>query len=160
MSYRTELTKNEIKISFENPQFKTGVEPIEYNVSLSRTGTQGTKGDSISNVYVDTNKNLVVEVSNSAGTVIETYSEALSELLRIIDLKDVSYETREDGDILIYDEEISAFTTHRFTTSNLRDVDDSARADGSILIFNGTAQKYKASLNIDNENFSIIGGTF
>lgn len=160
MSYRTTLTQNEVKISFENPQFKTGVEPIEYNVSLSRTGTQGAKGDSVSDVYVDTNKNLIIEVSNAAGTVIETYSEALSELLGIIDLTDVSYETKEDGDILVYDQEISAFTTHKFKTSNLRDVDDSARADGSILIFNGTSQKYKASQSIDNENFSIIGGTF
>lgn len=160
MSYRTTLTQNEIKISFENPQFKTGVEPIEYNVSLSRTGTQGAKGDSVSNVYVDTNKNLIIEVSNSAGTVIETYSEALSELLSLNDLTNVNYQEFNDGDILMYEEEISAFTTHSFTTSNLRNVDDSARADGSILIFNGAQQKYEASRSIDNENFNIIGGTF
>jgi hypothetical protein len=43
-----------------------------FSISLSRTGGQGAKGDSISSVYIDENNELVAEISNSAGDVIKT----------------------------------------------------------------------------------------
>jgi hypothetical protein len=42
-----------------------------YQVVLSRTGGQGSKGDSITDIYVDENKDIIVVISNAAGEIVE-----------------------------------------------------------------------------------------
>lgn len=52
--------------------YSIAVNGTGYDLSLSRTGGQGSKGDSITNVYVDANENLLVDISDSAGNVVST----------------------------------------------------------------------------------------
>ena len=44
----------------------------DISLSLSRTGGQGSRGDSVSNVYIDGNNDFIVEISNSANVVVST----------------------------------------------------------------------------------------
>jgi len=43
-----------------------------YSISLSRTGGQGSKGDSISNIYVNEANDFLVDISDSAGNLLQT----------------------------------------------------------------------------------------
>jgi len=151
MSYTTTVSNNNVTIS---------VDKTEYSVSLSRTGGQGTKGDSVSSVYID-NGDLIVEISNAAGQLVETINVgSLKERLDLIDLLDVDYESVSDGQFIIYDGSTQKFTTHTFTTTSISDIDNTNKTDGALLIYNGTTNKYTATTEIENPNTSIIGGFF
>lgn len=152
MSYTTTVSNNNVIIS---------VDTVDYNISLSRTGGQGAKGDSVSSIYIDANKNLIVEISNSLGTVVETINAgSLAERIDLIDLLDVDYQTVSDGQFIIYDGSTQKFTTHTFTTTSISDIDNTNKSDGALLVYNGTTNKYTATRNIQNSNTNIIGGSF
>lgn len=152
MSYKTTVSNNNVTISVSN---------TEHSISLSRTGGQGARGDSVTRVYFDDEKNLLVEISNAAGELIETLNAgSLRERLDLIDLLDVDYESVSDGQFIIYEAETQQFTTHTFTTTSITDIDNTNKTDGALLLYNGTTQKYTATTDLDNPNTSIIGGSF
>lgn len=152
MSYTTTVSNNNVVISVDN---------VDYSVSLSRTGGQGAKGDSVSSIYIDANKNLMVEISNAAGTVIETINAgSLAERIDLVDLLDVDYQSVSDGQFIIYNGSTQKFTTHTFTTSSISDIDNTNKSDGALLVYNGTTNKYTATTEINNPNTVIIGGSF
>ena len=152
MSYTTTVSNNNITISVENK---------EHSISLSRTGGQGAKGDSLSRIYIDEDKNLMFEIVNSAGEVIETSNAgSLSEVINLLDLLDVDYNSIEDKNFIIYDATSQKFTTHTFTTSSVSDIDNTNKTDGALLVYNGTTNKYTATTEIQNPNTFILGGSF
>ena len=152
MSYTTTVSNNNISISVSN---------TEHSISLSRTGGQGAKGDSVDRIYFDSEKNLLVDIVNSAGTLIETINAgSLKERIDLIDLLDVDYDAVADGDFIVYSAADQQFTTHTFTTSSVSDIDNTNKTDGALLVYNGTTEKYTATTNLDNANTSIIGGSF
>lgn len=152
MSYTTTVSNNNVTIS---------VSTAEQSISLSRTGGQGTRGDSVSRVYIDSNKDFIVEISNAAGQVVETINAgSLRERIDLIDLLDVDYTSINDGDFIIYEAATQKFTTHTFTTSSITDIDNTNKRDGALLVYNGTTNKYTATTEIENPNTAIIGGNF
>jgi len=152
MSYTTTVSNNNVTIS---------VATTDHSISLSRTGGQGTKGDSVKRIYFDDDKNLLVEIVNSAGEIIETLNAgSLKERIDLIDLLDVDYTSITDGDFIIYEAASQRFTTHTFTTSSISDIDNTNKTDGALLVYNGTTNKYTATTEIENPNTSIIGGSF
>lgn len=152
MSYTTTVSNNNVTIS---------VNTTEQSISLSRTGGQGTRGDSVSRVYFDSDKNLLVEIVNAAGQLVETINAgSMKERIDLIDLLDVDYATINDGDFIIYEAATQRFTTHTFTTSSITDIDNTNKRDGALLVYNGTTNKYTATTEIENPNTAIIGGNF
>lgn len=152
MSYTTTVSNNNVSISVSN---------TEHSISLSRTGGQGARGDSVDSIYFDSEKNLLVDIVNSAGELVETINAgSLKERIDLIDLLDVDYESVTDGDFIIYSEDTQKFTTHTFTTSSISDIDNTNKTDGALLVYNGTTSKYTATTTLNNANTSIIGGLF
>jgi len=161
MSYKTTISNNKVTLSLTSPEYKTSVDSTEYKISLSRTGGQGTKGDSINRVYFDDDKNLKVEIVNASGTVIETLNAgSMAERIDLIDLLDVDYAEVEDGDVIHYEAETQKFTTHKLTTTSISDIDNTGKTDGALLIYNGNTSKYTATTTLDNNNTIISGGTY
>lgn len=161
MSYTTTVSNNNVIISVESKSHELSVEKTEYSVSLSRTGGQGAKGDSVSRVYIDANKDFIVEIANAAGQLVETINAgSLKERIDLIDLLDVDYNSVADGQFIIYDATTQRFTTHTFTTTSVTDIDNTNKTDGALLVYNGTTNKYTATTEIENSNTFIIGGSF
>jgi hypothetical protein len=59
-------------VSVNNNEFLINTVVQDLNLSLSRTGGQGSSGNSVSDAYFDSNDNLIIEVSNAAGGVVQT----------------------------------------------------------------------------------------
>ena len=59
-------------VSVNNNEFLINTVVQDLNLSLSRTGGQGSSGNSVSDAYFDSNDNLIIEVSNAAGVVVQT----------------------------------------------------------------------------------------
>jgi hypothetical protein len=152
MSYTTTVSNNNITIA---------VATTDHSISLSRTGGQGAKGDSVDRIYFDSDKNLLVDIVNAAGNLIETINAgSIKERIDLIDLLDVDYSSISDSDFIIYEAATQKFTTHTFTTTSISDIDNTNKTDGALLIYNGTTNKYTATTEIENPNTSIIGGSF
>ena len=145
-----------------NNGYTLEVDSTEYAISLSRTGAQGSRGHSITNAYISGSHHLMLEVSDSAGNLIETLDAgSFDELIGIESLSDVTATTAlADGDVLIYNTTENAFENHQLTTSKVLDIDNTNKADGALLLYNGTTEKYTATTNLNNENTTISGGSF
>jgi len=59
-------------VSVSNNEYTLNTTSQAINLSLARTGGQGSKGDSITDAYLDGNNDFIVEISNSAGVVVQT----------------------------------------------------------------------------------------
>ena len=95
--------------------YQLTLSPVEYNIqtskseislSLSRTGGQGSKGDSVSNAYVSNNI-LYIEISDGAGNLIQTInagdlSDLINENIPLTDLSDVNIVSPASGDVISY----------------------------------------------------------
>lgn len=133
----------------------------EHSLSLSRTGGQGSKGDSISNVEVNENDELLITISTSGGDVVETFNlGVVGSNTNIGALADVTITSVADGQILRYDSGSTDFVNHTLTTTSVSDIDNTGKADGAMLLFDGTSSKYKSTVNIDNENTFLKGGSY
>jgi hypothetical protein len=64
-------------VSVNNNEFLINTVVQDLNLSLSRTGGQGAQGNSVSDAYLDSNDNLIIEVSNAAGGVVQTINLGL-----------------------------------------------------------------------------------
>jgi hypothetical protein len=161
MSYSISVNSDSIVVNSETIDYKVDSKTNEYSVSLSRAGGQGSKGDSVTNVYIDSNKDLIFEISNSLGTVVETVNAgSFKELINLVDLLDVDYNLISDNDVIQYDSATNKFTSHTLTTTSISDIDNTNKTDGAVLLYDGNSKKYKATTNLDNSNTVIIGGTF
>jgi hypothetical protein len=148
-------------IKLEELSYDISLAAPEVNLALSRTGGQGSKGDSITNVETNSSGELVVTISNSVGNVVETINLGFLEVDTVLgNLRDVEVTSITDGQILQYDLATTTYVPHTLTTSSMTDVDNTGKTDGAVFLFDGTSNKYKATTQLNNANTSIIGGSF
>jgi len=141
------------------------VDSQDYNLTLARTGGQGSKGNSITNAVIDASGDLQITISDASGSVVETINAgsvafAINDVLSIHNMNDVTITAVSDGDIIQYDSDTSQFVNHTLTTSKISDVDNTNLADGTMYVYNGTTNKHTATNEINNSNTTIVGGTF
>jgi len=141
------------------------IDSQDYNISLARTGGQGSKGDSITAANISADNDLLLTISDSAGNVTEvinagSLTPSLDEVHSINAMNDVTITAVTDGDILQYDGATSQFVNHALTTSKISDVDNTNLADGAMYVYNGTTNKHTATTQISNSNTTITGGSF
>jgi len=106
MTYKVTAKNDKISINVTTTDNNVNIVSPNHSVSLSRTGGQGAKGDSITDVYV-TEGILYVEVSNSAGDVVDTinagdFSEIIRANIVVGNLSDVTISGLSTDQILRY----------------------------------------------------------
>lgn len=160
MTYKLSTKGNKLEVSLATNKLVTEVNKLEYAVSLSRTGGQGTKGDTISNVYVDANQHLIVQTTNSLGVVTSFDAGDVEADINLDHLEDVIFTNIQEADIIAYDATTQVFRNYQLTTSRMLDIDNNDRTDGSLLVFKENDNKYVATSLLNNPNTIITGGTF
>lgn len=196
MEYSVSVNQNNIVIESKTTNTVVDVTAPAHEISLSRTGGQGAKGDGVTDAYITQDNHLVLVISNSAGDVIEevdvgdlsaslffdlndltdvtinltgagyvlaynnTTNKWTSRKLATTDLSDVAITAIGENHILAYDNVAKKFKNHKLTTARLSNVDETALTDGALLVYNGTTAKYVATTQIENNNTTIIGGSF
>ncbi len=151
-TYRVTVSNNDISIS---------TSPVSYAIALSRTGSQGIKGDSVSSVALNENNDLIITVSSSSGEVVETFNlGTLGASITLDELQDINTTGITSGQVIQYESETSTYVPHTLTTGSMTDVDNTNRADGSLLLYDGASTKYKATNKLNNANTTILGGAF
>jgi len=160
-SYKVSVSGDKILVNTTSTSYTTRVAPVEYSVALSRTGSQGSKGDSITNITLDsTTDELIFEITDSAGNISEINAGSIAASLDFDDLNDVDATTIADGQIVIYQSSTQTYIPHTLTTTSLTDVDNTGKADGALFIYDGISAKYKATTKVENQDTQVIGGTF
>jgi len=152
MSYTTTISNNDISVSLENNA---------YSVSLARIGGQGSQGNSISTVSINSDNELIVTIVNSAGTVVETINAGYVVAgFQLEEIANVTITNIQDGDYIAWNASTSKYENHTLTTTKLSDIDNTNKADGALLVYNGTTGKYTATNRIENAQTIITGGSF
>jgi hypothetical protein len=160
MTYKLSTKGNKLEISLTKNELVTEVDKLEYSVSLARTGGQGSKGDSVTNAFINADEELILEVTSSGGQVTQINAGNILTNVALHDLSDVSLLHLQEGDYLAYDLSTQTFGNHQLTTSKLADIDNNSRSDGSVLVYNGLSAKYTATNQLNNPNTLIVGGNF
>jgi hypothetical protein len=135
------------------------VEQPSFVMSLSRTGGQGSKGDSLTNIQL-VDAEVIATITRADGTTYDINAGSLDDEFDIDNLSDFTISNVQDGDIVQYNSTTSQFENHQFTTSKLTDVDNTNKEDGAVLVYDETAQKYQATNRIEKQTTYIIGGSF
>ena len=132
----------------------------EFNISLSRTGGQGSKGDSVTAANIDANGNFIFTITKADGSTSTLNAGNLDEHFNIDQISDITITNPQEGDVLIYDGTAADFKNHQLTTTKLLDVDNSGKAEGAVLVYDNASSKYQATTRIEKEETHIIGGSF
>lgn len=148
--YTTTVDGNQVTLSLSK---------VDHTISLSRTGGQGTKGDSLQNIQF-VNNHLICTVLRSDGTTYEIDAGTFEDNLTLDNLDGVLVTTPQEGDVLLFDAVDNEWKNHQLTTTKLLDVDNTNKADGAVLVYSGDTSKYVATRTIENENTTITGGNF
>ena len=152
---------SEYRITTTNNQYSISYEGVDYAVSLARVGSQGSQGNSITNITLDSSTDeLIFEITDSAGQTTEINAGSLSASLELADLSDTEVTSIADGQILIYQASDQTYRPHTLTTTSLTDVDNTGKTDGAVFVYDGASSKYKATTRVQNQNTEVIGGTF
>lgn len=135
------------------------VEPVEYTMSLSRTGGQGSKGDSVTNVELRGSQ-IFATITRADGTTYEINAGDLDSEFNLDNLSDFTVTAPQEGDVLIYDGTDSQWKNHQLTTSKVLDIDNTGKEEGAVLVYDSASSKYKATTRIEKQETLIIGGSF
>jgi len=144
----------------DNNNISLTIDKQEHTLSLSRTGGQGSKGDSVSNVVIDSNADLIITIVRADGTTYDINAGNLESTIDLGDLADFEIVNEQQGDFLVYDATAGKFKNHQLTTSKVLDIDNTNKEDGAVLVYDNTAQKYQATNRIEKQTTHIIGGSF
>jgi hypothetical protein len=148
-------------LTVNSQDYKLTVNSQDYKLALSRTGGQGSKGNSITNAEVNSNNDLLITISDSAGDVVEIINAGkVTQAFNVNALTDVTITSVQDNDIIQYDSATSKFVNHSLTTSKVADIDNTGLTDGALYVYDGVANKHIATTEINNANTTITGGTF
>ena len=151
------------ELTLQTLDYDVNVESPKIALSLSRTGGQGAKGDTITSVFINAQNELVVVTTDSAGVESQFNAGAIESLSSINTLEDVTITNLENDQVLVYNSTTQVWENkpHTFaTTSDLGDVDNTNRTDGSLLVFSSNSSKYEATSTLQNQNTIILGGSF
>lgn len=160
-TYKVTVSNNNIKVDAATTSHKTTVSKVDYGLSLSRVGGQGSKGDTISNIEFDSSNNFVVTVTGADGSVASTYNLGpLGNNTSLGNLADVNMTGVADDQVVQFDSSTSTFIPHTLTTTSLTDLDNAGKTDGAMLLYDGSSSKYKATTQLNNGNTFLIGGSY
>ena len=155
-NYSTTIKNSVYEVSLDSNEYKVSVDTNDYKVSLSRVGAQGSQGNSVTNAYINSDSELVLTISNADGTSSEDIIAGdISQLDSRLNLSGITV-----GQGVIYDDVSDSLVPHSFTTASLSDVNNDNKADGAVLVYNSTSSKYESTTTLNNENTTIIGGSF
>ena len=129
----------------------------EFNITLSRTGGQGSKGDSVTDARLD-NGDIIFTVTRHDSSTYEINAGSLNEDFTLDQISDLTISNPQEGDTLIYDN--GEFRNHQLTTSKLLDVDNTNKEDGAVLVYDDATSKYKSTNRLEKQTTHIIGGLF
>jgi hypothetical protein len=146
-------------IKMEELSYDISLAAPEVKLALSRTGGQGSKGDSITSAAT-VNGELIFTVTRADGTTFEINAGPLQVTTALDGLIDVDNVNESDGDVIIYDSAAQKWGNHQLTTSKFADVDNTNKEDGAILVYDDTSQKYQSTNRIEKGTTYIIGGNF
>ena len=162
--YNVTVANNNITITTATIDQTISVVPTSHALSLSRTGGQGSQGNSISGAEVNASNELIITISDSAGTVVNTINAGEIDIsgntITLDDLQDVDASAVDNGDTIVYNSSTSRWTTRKSSTDDISDIDNSLRAEGAILVYDSTTSKYKSTQLLNSSGTQIIGGTF
>jgi len=150
-SYTTTVDNNNITLTIDKQ---------EHTLSLSRTGGQGSKGDSVTGAVINSDADLIITITKADGTIETINAGNLEAVIDIGDIPAFDLSTLVSGDILIYDDVSEKWNNHQLTTSKVLDIDNTNKEDGAILVYDSVAQKYQATNRIEKQTTHIIGGSF
>jgi len=143
----------------DNNNINLTIDKQEHTLSLSRTGGQGSKGDSVTGATT-LNGDIIFTITRADGTTYETNAGTIGGAVQFNSLGDVSVTNLSEGDVAIYDAVDSQWKNHQLTTSKVLDVDNTNKEDGAVLVYDNTTQKYQATNRIEKQTTHIIGGSF
>ena len=103
----------------DNNNISLTIDKQEHTLSLSRTGGQGSKGDSVSNVVIDSNSDLIITIVKADGTTYDINAGNLESTIDLGDLADFEIVNEQQGDLLVYDSTAGKFKNHQLTTSRV-----------------------------------------
>jgi len=144
----------------DNNNFSLTIDKKEHTLSLSRTGGQGSKGDSVTGATINSDADLIITITKADGTTSTVNAGNLEANIDLNDLNDFQLVSKAEGDVLIYDGTALKFKNHQLTTSKVLDIDNTAKAEGAVLVYDSSSSKYIATTRIENAGTIIIGGTF
>ena len=151
-AYSVTVSNSNIGIGVTATNHVVTIENNDYAIALARTGGQGSKGDSITDISLNESDDIIITVSNSAGDVVGAYNLGpLGGVASLDSLSDTNLAGITDGQGILYDSATSKYIPHTFAITSLADVDNTAVTDGAVLIYDGV--NYVATP-------TIIGGTF
>ena len=157
-TYSIKVANNSVLINTKAVSYKTDVATVGYSVSLSRTGSQGSRGSTITDVTQDPETGeLLFYITDSAGITTVINAGPINSLT-LNDLQDVEVSTIADGQTLLY--QSGTYVPHTLTTTSISDIDNTNRAEGAVLVYDSLVSKYKATTKLENANTTILGGTF
>lgn len=127
----------------------------EYSISLSRTGGQGSKGDSITDARIE-NGEIIFTSTRSDGTTFEINAGSLNETFTLDQLQGITIGGLQEGDTLIADAN-GEFRNYALTPNLIQGVTlDETLTEGDVLMAdeNGEIRNYQLTttniLDIDN----------
>lgn len=144
----------------DNNNITLTIDKQEHTLSLSRTGGQGSKGDSVTGAVINSEADLIITITKADGTTETINAGNLESVIDIGDISDFDLSTLVSGDILVYNDVSEKWNNHQLTTAKVLDIDNTGKEDGAVLVYDNTAQKYQATNRIEKETTHIIGGSF
>ena len=100
--YSTNVRTDTNKINVKTVKYNVDINTNDYKVSLSRVGAHGSKGDSVTRAYFDSNNHLLLEISNAQGNVVSTIDAgSMTNNFDVNDLSQFDLSIVEDGDVLV-----------------------------------------------------------
>lgn len=128
--------------------YKINLSKEELKLSLSRTGGQGAKGDSVSNAEINSSGDLVITVSSGSGDVVNTYNLG-STLTSFSSISDVNLTSLSDNQILQYDSATSKWKNENISSLGLSNVvEDTTPELGGNLSLNSNDITGTGDINI------------
>lgn len=162
--YNVTVANNNITITTATIDQTVSVVPTSHSISLSRTGGQGSQGNSITGAVVNASNELIITISDGAGNVVNTINAGEIDLsgntISLNDLQDVDSGTVDDGDTLVYSTSTSRWSTRKVSTDDISDINNAAKAEGAVLMYDSATSKYISTQLLNSSGTQIIGGTF
>jgi dipeptidyl aminopeptidase/acylaminoacyl peptidase len=155
---------SQYNVTVSNNNINITATPVEHSISLSRTGGQGTQGNSISNAVVNASNELIITIVDSGNNVVNTINAGVIDTdgssIELDTLLDVDATAPADGDALHYETTTSRWTTRKTSTDDISDIDNAGKTEGAVLLYDAASSKYKSTRLLNSSGTQIIGGTF